>query len=417
MRSKPTALAWSLALGITVALTILVSQPAPAQTYSVLHSFTGDADGAYPMAGLTIDAAGNLYGTAYFGGYEGSGCTACGTVFKLSRKGSGWIFDSLHNFQDAPDGRGPCGRLTFGPDGTLYGATSWGGVNGGGSAFNIKPQARACLTALCPWTLTVIHSFAGVNGEVPYGDVAFDAAGNLYGTTTEGGRGNGNAYELSPSNGSWTETNLNIFQDGSTPYSGVILDHAGNVYGTSYYADSGFIYELSPPGWQFQQLHRFDGGDGFDPLGGLIFDSDGNLYGGTLLGGSHDYGTIYELSPSNGGWTLTTLYNFTQGNSNTGGGPWSSLIMDAAGDLYGTTYSGGIYGYGSVFKLTHSSGGWTYTSLHDFCTGGYPCADGAYPYSNVVFDKKGNLYGTASKGGACPSGDQDSCGVVWMITP
>jgi len=417
MRRKQISLAWSLALGIGLALTILVSQPVPAQTYSVLHSFTGGADGAYPMAGLTIDAAGSLYGTAYFGGYQGSGCAGCGTVFKLSPKGSGWIFTSLHNFKDSPDGRQPGGRVTFGPDGSLYGATAFGGEHGGGSAFNVKPPARACLTALCPWTETVIHSFAGPNGEIPYGDVVFDPAGNLYGTTTQGGRGRGNAYELSPSNGSWTETNLNAFQDGSTPYSGVILDQAGNVYGTSYYADSGFIYELIPPEWQFQQLHRFNGSDGFDPLGGLIFDSAGNLYGGTLLGGSNDDGTIYELSPSNGGWTLTTLYNFTQGNQNSGGGPWASLTMDAAGDLYGTTYSGGVYGYGSVFKLTHSSGGWTYTSLHDFCAGGYPCADGAYPYSNVVFDKKGNLYGTASEGGSCLSGGQDSCGVVWMITP
>ena len=146
---------------------------------------------------------------------------------------------------------------------------------------------------------------------------------------------------------------------------------------------------------------------GNDPWAGLIIDPSGNLYGTTTGGGSGSGGTVFELTPANVGWTFKTLYSF----SGNGGGPSDKLVMDAAGNLYGTTYIDGAYGYGTVFKLTPSNGGWTYTSLHDF-TGG---SDGANPISSLVFDANGNLYGTASQGGTgnCPGG----CGVVFEITP
>lgn len=143
-------------------------------------------------------------------------------------------------------------------------------------------------------------------------------------------------------------------------------------------------------------------------MGGLIFDPSGNLIGSTAIAGSGGTGTVFELTPSGNTWAFDLLYSFV-GNFD---GPRGSLIMDSAGNLYGTTVGAGQYSKGSVFKLTPSSGGWTYTSLHDF-TGG---SDGGYPIGNVTFDASGNLYGTASSGGtgtACYEG----CGVVWKITP
>ncbi len=418
LQTGPRASAFVLASAVVFALIVLAT-PAQAQTYSMLHSFTHGADGAFPIAGLTMDAAGNLYGTAYYGG-SAPNCFYCGTVFKLAPKGSGWIFTTLYSF-NGQDGALPGARVIFGPGGSLYGTTVYGGTGHcPGTVFSLRPQARACQTASCPWAETVLYNFCSNN---PYdgwdaNDIAFDPAGNLYGTTSQGGpTGHGVVYELTPSNGSWTETVIYGVPNGSgVPYSGVILDQTGNLYGTGYIGDSGTVYELTTPGWGYQLLHQFSIGDGFDPFGGLIFDKSGNLYGGTLCGGSSGEGTVYEMSPSNGAWTLTTLYNFTTGDPNYCGGPYASLVMDAAGNLYGTTHSGGAYKYGSVFKLTPSNGGWTYTSLHDFCAGGPPCSDGAYPFSNVVFDSKGNLYGTASQGGAYGSGEYEG-GVVWKITP
>ncbi len=158
----------------------------------------------------------------------------------------------------------------------------------------------------------------------------------------------------------------------------------------------------SSSGWTGTDLHLFSGGsDGNTIYGGLVFDQAGNLYGDTFLGGEYNGGTVFELSPSNGGWSFNVIYNFT------GSGPWASLSIDAAGNLYGTTTGSGAYGYGNVFKLTPSDGGWTYTSLHDF-TGG---SDGGFPVSVVSFDANGNLYGTAEVGGAYDNG------VVWEITP
>jgi len=262
----------------------------------------------------------------------------------------------------------------------------------------------------------VIYNF-NVNDGWDANDIVFDPVGNIYGTTAQGGAyGKGMVYKLTPSNGSWVESTLFAPNGLGSPASGVILDQAGNLYGTTYIGDSGTAYELTSPGWEFKVLHEFHGSDGVLPSYGLIFDSSGNLYGATLAGGANDAGTVYELTPSNGSWTLTTLYSFTGGAS---GGYYvgsASLTMDAAGNLYGTKPSDGAYGYGSVFKLSPSNGGWTYTSLHDFCAGGWPCSDGAMPWSTVVFDSKGNLYGTAYYGGAnCRVGD--GCGVVWEITP
>jgi uncharacterized repeat protein (TIGR03803 family) len=256
----------------------------------------------------------------------------------------------------------------------------------------------------------VLYQFTGGTDDAhPFAEVVFDKAGNLYGTT------NFTVYELTPSQGGWTYSLLHSFtggNDGEGAAAGLIFDNTGNLYGETCCGGQygqGVVFQLTPQGsgWQENVLYSFQGSnDGGGPYtGGLIFDGSGNLYGATTAAGSGGGGTAFELVPSNGSWTYILLYSFTGL-----GGPWGSLVMDTAGNLYGTTYADGAHQYGSVFKLTPSNGNWVYTPLYDFKGG----TDGKWPQSNVVFDANGNLYGTASAGG---TGCAHGCGVVWEITP
>ena len=424
----------ALATAIVFALVAVLAQSAQAQTFTAIHSFTGP-DGANPLAGLTIDRQGNLYGTTWAGGT--ANCYfkfGCGTVFKMKHVGSGWILTPLYSFSGG-DGLGPQDRVIFGPDGTLYGQTAYGQGNGCscGNVFNLKPSPTRPATPFSPWVNTVLHQFypAGGEGDEPTGDLVFDQAGNIYGTTASGGNdrfcgglGCGTVYELSPSAGGWLETIVYEFggADGEYPSSGVIVDQAGNLYGTAPQTSdgAGTIFQLTPSGssWKFSVLYAFrNGSDGGFPVAGLISDSSGNLYGATSYGGVNGGGTVFELTPSSGSWTLTTLYSFTKVNNSFRPGPVASLTMDTAGNLYGTTKADGAYGYGNVFKLTRSNGSWTYTSLYDF-TGG---SDGSNPNSSVVLDGQGNLYGTTYTGGQtgedCLLNGTYTCGVVFEITP
>jgi uncharacterized repeat protein (TIGR03803 family) len=400
-------------LSLLFAGSTLGVQLAQAQTLQVLHRFTG-VDGEYPDAGLSIDAQGRLYGTTSRGGTNGYG-----TVFRLTHMGTGWVQDVLSDFSYT-DGAYPVSRVILGPDGTLYGTTSGGGENGYGTVFNLQPPATACKTPLCPWRETVIHNFEGFSndGADPQGDLVFDQAGNLYGTTTQGGQyGDGTAYELTKVNGVWSESKLYSFTLlAASPYAGVAIDGVGNLYGTIPYAYGcegyfGAVYELSPSGsgWTMQIIYCLQQGEGAYPFAGLIFDSAGNLYGATSDGGEENGGTAFELSPINGGWSFSVLYSFA-GNNLFGNGPRANLAFNESGQLYGTTFEGGANQLGSVFKLTPGAGGWTYTSLYDFND---PYA-AAYPISNVVFDSSGNLYGTTTVGGPPALCD---CGTVWQVTP
>jgi uncharacterized repeat protein (TIGR03803 family) len=421
-----------VALAMMLATAFLAAPAADAQTYTVLHSFTGVGDGGVPGTNLVMDRAGNLYGTTYDGGTYG-----LGGVFKLAHGRSGWVLDPLHDFT-ATDGSSPS-SLIMGPDGALYGANSGGGGGGScgssgcGTVFKLTPPATVCKSVDCLWTATILYRFTGqTDGAAPMGVLTYQN-GNLYGTTRFGGNvaechggaeegGCGVVYQLSPFHGAWTETVLYTFDgsnDGGYPYGGVIFDPAGNLYGTtsgSSFLGTGNVFELSPSGsgWTETVLANFGpygGTQPYFPYAGLIRDGGGNLYGTTSQGGSSHLGAVFSVSPSNGGWTLTSLYSFN-GEYGDGRPQLADLFMDAAGNLYGTTPGGP--GYGNVFQMTPSDGGWSYNNLYSFTDG----SDGGYPLSTVIMDASGNLYGTTYGGGIQnPQACTEGCGVVWKITP
>src|SRR5271166_3400869 len=420
-----------LAIVIVSALAAVLTQSAHAQSFTVIHTFTGlGEDGANPYAGLVMDRGGNLYGVTEYGG-TGPCSTqytrGCGTVFKMKPSASGWTYEPLYSFAGASnnDGAYPyLGGLTIGPDGSLYGTTVEGGLDescdgnaGCGTVFNLRPGPTRPATALTPWTEKVLYRFQQApDGNVPDGLLAFDAAGNICGTTVYGGTNNyyywGTVFELTPSAGEWTERLIYSFYgepDGAAPFSGVIYQN-GNLYGTTFAGgtdNAGTLFELSPSGsgWTENILYKFIT-NGTQPYSTPIFDSAGNLYGGTTDGEQTNSPVIYEMSPPYSGGTYSILYTFTRYYAS---GPAAPLLLDSSGNLYGTTV-GDLDGYGSVFKLSPYNGQWILTKLHVF-TGG---SDGEVPYSNVVMDAQGNLYGTASRG-ADKSYCNGGCGVVWEI--
>jgi uncharacterized repeat protein (TIGR03803 family) len=423
------------AVAILGLLTSVTLQAARAQGYTILHNFAGGADEQGPLAGLTPDRSGNFYGTAY--GYRFGGGSGYGTVFKLTKSNGGWTFTTIYAFQGSPsnDGAGPEGRVVFGPDGALYGTTEAGGIgtcsdpyySGCGTVFKLQPSPNRCTAVNCPWIETVLYRFGGsTDGGSPYGDVAFDQAHNLYGTTSAGGAyGYGTVFQLTSTAGGWTRTSLHDFQngdDGATPYSGVTLDPQGSLYGTAFqggllsptcypYA-CGTVYQLSysASGWTFNTIHAFGGTDqAVNPYGGVIFDSGGNLYGTTVYGGNGG-GAAFQLTPSeNGTWTYHLVYGFQHNPSCGYGqpGPRASLMMDPSGNLWGTTWEEGSSCDGTAFELTPSNGSWTEVVLHSFAES----PDGGYPASNLVFDSSGNVYGTTFDGGT------RGRGTVFEITP
>jgi len=277
---------------------------------------------------------------------------------------------------------------------------------------------------------TVLYTFTGgSDGNNPNSPLIFDNAGNLYGTTYQGGAdGDGTVFELTPTVSGWTETVLYSFidvSDGYDPVGPVLFDKEGNLYGLTGYggaAGYGTAFELSPNssgGWTKTTIYAFAGGsDGSTPEGGLISDSKGNLYGLTLTGGTGPClvygrnpgcGTIFELKRSRGSWKEVVVFTFPGGSG--GQGP-KGLTLDGAGNLYGVTSQGGSGGVGIVFKLSHSAGRWTESVLHAF-TGG---SDGSTPQAGVTLDGLGNLYGTTfnGSGGGCAGG---GCGLVYELKP
>ena len=403
------------AVSLAVLMLALSATPrVEAQALNVIHGFNGSPDGSAPWAGLVRDGAGNLYGTTTMGGEYGYGM-----VFKLTKRGSGWTLDPLYSFpqpNQGQDGAEPNAPVVIGPDGSLYGTTTMGGGNSG-IVFKLTPPPQVCRTTICPWNETVLYRFTGGDdGGNPYTPVILDAAGNIYGTTQSGGSANlGAVFELSPTGSSWTESVLYSFMglpdDGSQPESGLVMDTAGNLYGTT--ADggtggSGTVFQLvrSGSGWTENILYSFGPMDGYAPFGGLIFDGSGNLFGTTAYSYSGD-GTVFELSPAGGGqWNFTNIYFLTSGAPGVPG-PVGTLLMDNSGNLFGTTFEGGIpgcglgFGCGTLFELSPvSGGGWTYNLLYQYMGQ----SDGGFPVDGLAHDSQGNLYGAGWGGGNSGNG-------------
>jgi uncharacterized repeat protein (TIGR03803 family) len=408
----------ALALAMLGVLTMLAPAPGSAQTFTVLHAFTGGADGENPTT-VTIGGPGILYGTTYQGGTYG-----WGVAFNLAHRGSGWTLDPLWEFTGGSDGANPEAGVVVGPNGALYGTTAYGGSGHEGTVFELQPSAAACKNAACNWSETVLHSFQGGanDGRFPdYGNLIFDQDGNIYGTTQYGGPySDGTVFELSPSGGGWTISLLHTFpssvNDGYEPLFGVIFDAAGNLYGTTEQGGGGTVFELISSGgtWTENIIADFpvNGVDASSVPETLVMDRSRDLYGTTQQGGDHDQGTVFKLSPSGASWILSTLYIFGASGECTPSG----LTMDPAGNLYGTCFFGGLYGAGMVFKLANSGGYWTLADMYDF-TGG---SDGRWPVGTVALDASGNLYGVTEEGGnvtECTEYGSRGCGVVWEITP
>jgi len=367
-----------------------------AQTFKVVYNFTGGSDGGNPLDGLTLDSAGNLYGTTNAGG-----ASTYGVVFKVTKTG---VETVVHEFTGGTDGAYPQGGLVRDTGGNFFGTTTAGGASNNGTVFGISAAGKE----------GVLYSFAGgTDGAVPQAGLTLDAAGNLYGTTSAGGLyGNGTVFKITrpAKGGKWIETVLYNFgtgNDGSIPVASVAFDKSGNLYGTTSTggtSGNGTIFQLVPSGstWTENILHNFQNADdGAVPYGGLISDASGNFYGSATEGGAGGGGTIFELTSDAGAWTFNVIY------SNPGwgiSGSFRNLILDASGNLYGTTHCDGANDAGTVYKLSPASGSWTYTSLYVF-TGG---TDGLYSYSNPVLEGN-HVIGTTKLGG------ENGSGVVWAI--
>jgi hypothetical protein len=376
MKSPKTATSLNHSLTILIAVLISAGSALAAKPGAqVIYGFLGGGDGSNPVSNLIADAAGNLYGTTEYGGAGGF----YGTVFELVRP------------------------------------TTPGGT----------------------WTKNALYSFTNHgDGARPTAGVIFDAAGNLYGTTSDSNAGGyGEIFQLAPpttQGGAWTESVLYSFtggKDGAGPHGGLVADPAGNLYGTT----ASSVFELSPPSapgdaWSFAVLHSFRccTSDGWNSVAGLVRDQSGNLYGTTEWGGflnspscgSLGCGTVFKVTPPRtpgGIWKQEVLYTFL--GSDDGFIPLSGLALDLAGNLYGTAYSGGTLGGGVAFQLTpptQPNPPWTETVLHNFS---YGAADGAAPVASMIFDKIGNLYGTTEFGGnpCIYNSGAYGCGIVFEL--
>jgi len=363
----------------------------------------------------------------------GTGLLLIATVALLLVPGAGAQnkFKTLYKFKQGADGELPWAGLIFDQSGDLFGTTAFGGANscsphaGCGTVFKLAPNGNGT------WTESVLYSFAGGNdGVEPLAGLVFDSAGNLYGTTLDGGpNGVGVVFRLTANtDGTWTESVLYSFcslsncGDGFTPIGGLILDQTGNLYGTTAQGgtnNAGTVFKLTPHqggSWTESVLYSFTGNsNGADPQGALIFDQAGNLYGTAIGGGITSCrggcGVIFELTPqNNGSWTESVLYSFTGGSD--GGLPVGNVIFDSSGNLYGTTNQGGhvgrdcSVGCGVAFELSpNRDGSWAEKALHQFNV-----KQGAFPATGLTFDAAGNLYGTTQV-------DAAGFGTVFKLTP
>lgn len=333
-------------------------------TENVLWTATGGTEPLNIRAGVIFDASGNLYGTSQYGG-----ASDCGTVFKLTHNSDGsWSESNLHDF-DCSDGNWAIAGVIFDNSGNLYGTTTFGGASNAGVVFQLTPNADGT------WTYNILHTFTtGSDGAYPgHGSLAFDSKGNLYGTAAGGAGGSctvlyvgcGTVFKMSPkANGTWSFKVIYSFtggNDGGAPEYGVTFDKAGNLYSSTYTGgkyQEGTVFELvshTNGTYGEKVLHAFRGGDGNGPFSGVIFDSVGNLFGSTAYGGDNQCfnapgcGVVYELTPnSSGGYTDNTLVHFHGTPLAT---PYSNFVMDSLGNLYGTATGYGMYASGEIYEV------------------------------------------------------------------
>jgi uncharacterized repeat protein (TIGR03803 family) len=393
----------ALASTIILVSAFIGAQSAPNNNFKVLHTFNGVPDGGNPEASVTRDRTGSLYGTTYS---RGASSNCCGTAFKVDTAGT---FTVVHQF--GSPGAYPAAPVVRDAVGNLYGTTTRGGHREAGIIFQLDTTGK----------LSELYSFLGSqegneDGAFPRAGLVRDAAGDLFGTTSQGGGMTGCSGDL----GCGTvfkldtfihETVLHIFtggSDGGVPLGGLVQDQAGNLYGTTSLGGTGAgtVFKVDKTG-VLTVLYSFTGGaDGNGPEAGLVQDSAGNLYGTTVAGGAHGFGTVFKVDTSG---TETVLHSF-KGFPSDGAGPVAELVQDAAGNFYGTTKLGGEFKSGAVFKLSTTGEEWL---LYSFSGG----ADGKYPASALIRDGAGKLYGTTEAGGTAGCGKFGGCGVVFEIHP
>jgi uncharacterized repeat protein (TIGR03803 family) len=385
--------------GITqclLAFLLLSSEVSLAQPkYKILHAFGNGMDGGGLWSSVALGGDGELYGTT-----SGGGAHNGGIVFRLRVSGDGgWAETILHSFPASyADGGDPQGGVIVGPGGVLLGTTVYGGPKNDGTVF----QLRQTITG---WKESLIHTGGS------WARVTRDGEGNLYGTQET------DVFELQPTEHGWVRTVLHNFTgggDGGGAFSPVILDSSGNLYGTTEGGgayDGGTVYEIedTTTGWKEKILHSFavNYKDGHTPgWGALAMDSARNLYG-TTAGGGCCGGVVFKLTPgANGDWRESILYEFKGGALGFEAG--AGVVMDKAGNLYGTTINGGTPGCGVLYKLAPSpKDKWKYTVLHTFGYG----YDGCQPDANLTLGPDGTLYGTTATGG------RYGAGTVFGITP
>jgi hypothetical protein len=363
MRSSQSSALLRLSLSCLGLVLALTPEVWAGSRWKVLYHFDGGNDGAAPNA-MILGPKGNLYGTAQGGGdstcvYYYSGC---GVVFEMTRSSKGeWQEVVLYSFQGGPDGGLPVGNLASDASGNLYGTTTFGGTGscqlGCGTVFELSPSQNS-------WTETVLYSFQnGSDGAYPNG-LTFDASGNLFGVNRVSGEDA--IFEISPArrdSAAWTETTI-YYSGGSTLSSNLIFHH-------------GLLYETYPAGYPQQ------------------------------------FGEVFDLQQVGQSWQETDLFGFKGGGN--GGKPESGIIFDNRGRMYGTAVGGGN-DWGIAFELRLSAGQWKQVMLHNFCSWNN-CADGALPSAPLTFDRHGNLYGMTAEGGTGNGNGCTGCGVVFELSP
>jgi uncharacterized repeat protein (TIGR03803 family) len=344
----------------------LAKGPSGHWNLTVLYVFKGLRDGKGPNEKLVVDSAGNLYGTTFKGGI---GDCSCGTVFELSPTASGpWKETTLYSFQGGNDGAVPLAGLTSDSAGNLYGTTSVGGQADLGTVFELSPTSGGVWSKS-----TLYSFQGGSDGLNPSDPVALDQSDNIYGVTEIGGGlgscdgtyGCGTVFELTSNSGSWSESILYTFTgsgDGGVPTGGVAIDRYGDLYGVTNRGGylslcggigCGTVFTLEPyfGSWVFGTIYIFqDLTDGAYPYGGLAASQTADVvYGTTTIGGSSGYGTVFKLVATQAGFLESTLHDFAGGTD--GASPYGNLILDAQGDLYGATTRGGADNQGTIFKI------------------------------------------------------------------